>query len=163
MVAEFNNACFENKTGDLLTTETQFGTHILKIENQSPPVKKMQIATITRNIYAGDETNQDYYNRAVKFRGKATDLEKFTEQAREFGLDPRFAPNITKDQETIPGIEEPKSITKWAFSAEINSVSTIFSQTNEKYIVAVLTEAKEEGYATLESVQARNYHGRKRK
>ncbi len=154
MVTEFNNACFENKTGDLLTTETQFGTHILRIENQSPPVKKIQVATITRNIYAGDETNQDYYNRAVKFRGKATDLEKFTEQAREFGLDPRFAPNITKDQETIPGIEEPKSITKWAFSAEINSVSTIFSQTNEKYIVAVLTEAKEEGYATLESVQA---------
>ncbi len=53
---------------------------------------------MVRNIFASDETNQDYYNRAVKFRGKATDLEKFTEQAREFGLDPRFAPNITKDQ-----------------------------------------------------------------
>ncbi len=154
MVTEFNDACFENKTGDLLTTETQFGTHIIKIENQSRPVQKMQVATITRNIYAGDETNQDYYNRAVKFRGKATNLEKFTEQAREFGLDPRFAPNITKDQETIPGIDEPKSITKWAFSAEINSVSNIFSQSNEKYIVAVLTESKEEGYAPLKSVEA---------
>ena len=154
MVTEFNDACFENKTGDLVKTETQFGTHILKIENQSPPVKKVQVASITRNIYASDETNQDYYNRAVKFRGKATDLEKFTEQAREFGLDPRFAPNITKDQQTIPGIEEPKSITKWAYSAELNSVSNIFSQGNEKYIVAVLTEAKEDGYANLENVRA---------
>jgi len=154
MVTEFNNACFENKTSDLVTTETQFGTHIIKIEEQSRPVKKVQVATIIRNIYASDETNQDYYNRAVKFRGKATDLEKFTEQAREFGLDPRFAPNITKDQQTIPGIEEPKSITKWAYSSEINNVSNIFSQSNEKYIVAVLTEAKEDGYAALESVRA---------
>ncbi len=154
MVTEFNNSCFESKTGDLVTTETQFGTHILRIEDQSRPVKKVQVATIIRNVYASDETNQDYYNRAVKFRGKATDLEKFTEQAREFGLDPRFAPNITKDQQTIPGIEEPKSITKWAYTADLNSVSNIFSQSNEIYIVAVLTEAREEGYATLESVKA---------
>ena len=122
--------------------------------DQSRPVKKLQIASIVRNIYASDETNQDYYNRAVKFRGKATNLEKFTEQAIEFGLDPRFAPNITKDQQTIPGIEDPTRIIKWAFSADLNSVSNIFSQSDEKYIVAVLTEIKEDGYATLEDVRA---------
>jgi peptidyl-prolyl cis-trans isomerase D len=154
MVTEFNDACFENKTGDLVTAETSFGTHIIRIEDQSRAVRKMQVASIIRNIYPSDETNQDYYNRAVKFRGKATDLEKFTEQAREFGLDPRFAPNITRDQATIPGIEDPISIIKWAYSADVNSVSNIFSQSDEKYIVAVLTEAKEEGYAKLESVRA---------
>jgi peptidyl-prolyl cis-trans isomerase D len=35
----------------------------------------------------------------------------------------------------------------------VNSVSNIFSQSDEKYIVAVLTEAKEEGYASLEDVK----------
>lgn len=85
---EFNDACFEHRTGDLVTAQTTFGTHIIRIEEQSSPVRKMQVASITRNIYPSDETNQDYYNRAVKFRGKATDLEKFTEQAREFGIDP---------------------------------------------------------------------------
>jgi peptidyl-prolyl cis-trans isomerase D len=154
MVTEFNDACFENSKGDLVTTETMYGTHIVRIEEQSTPVRKVQVATVVRNIFASDETNQDYYNRAVKFRGKATDFEKFTEQAREFGLDPRFAPNITKDQQVIPGIEDPLQITKWAYSAELNSVSNIFSQSDEKYIVAVLTEAQEEGYASLESVRA---------
>lgn len=153
MVTPFNNACFENNKGDLLTTETQFGTHIIRIEEQSRPVKKVQVASVVRHIFASDETNQDYYNRAVKFRGKATDLEKFTEQSREFGLDPRFAPNITKDQSTIPGIEEPRQIIKWAYSSEVNSVSNIFSQSDDKYIIAVLTEAREEGYAELESVR----------
>ncbi|MCK5134779.1 MAG: SurA N-terminal domain-containing protein [Bacteroidales bacterium] len=154
MVTEFNNACFENRSGDLVTAETQFGTHIIRIEDQGRPVRKMQVATIVRNIYASDETNQDYYNRAVKFRAKSTDLEKFTEQAREFGLDPRFAPNISKDQQTIPGIEEPVRITKWAYSADVNSVSNIFSQGDEKYIIAVLTEAKEDGYAEINQIRA---------
>jgi peptidyl-prolyl cis-trans isomerase D len=154
MVTDFNDACFENRTGELVTAQTRFGTHIIRIDQQSRPVKKVQLATIVRNVYASDETNQDYYNRAVKFRGRATDLEKFTEQAREFGLDPRFAPNITKDQQSIPGIEEPTSLIKWAYSSEVNTVSNIFSQSDEKYIVAVLTEAREEGYADLEQVRA---------
>ena len=154
MVTAFNDACFENRKGDIVTTETQFGTHIIKIEEQSIPVQKIQLASVVRHIFASDETNQDYYNRAVKFRGKATDLEKFTEQAREFGLDPRFAPNITRDQASSPGIEDPIRITKWAFTSEVNSVSNIFSQADDKYIVAVLTEAREEGYAKLESVRA---------
>jgi peptidyl-prolyl cis-trans isomerase D len=153
MVNAFNDACFSNGKGDLVSAETQFGIHIIRIEDQSRPVRKVQVATIVHSIYASDETNQDYYNRAVKFRGKATNLEKFTEQAREFGLDPRFAPNITKDQQTIPGIEEPVQLIKWAYTAEVNSVSDIFSQSDEKYIVAVLTEAKEEGYASLEDVR----------
>jgi peptidyl-prolyl cis-trans isomerase D len=154
MVAEFNDACFENRTGDLVTAETRYGTHIIRIEDQSRPVKKVQVATIVRSIYASDETIQDYYNRAVKFRGKATDLDKFIEQAREFGLDPRFAPNITKDQQTIPGIEQPTSLIKWAYAADLNSVSTIFDQPDDKYIVAVLTDSREQGYASLESVKA---------
>ena len=153
MVAEFNDACFENQTGDVVIAETNFGIHIIRIENQSRSVRKLQLATIVRNIYASDETNQDYYNRAVKFRGKATNLEKFTEQAREFGLDPRFAPNITKDQQSIPGIEEPIPIIKWAFTSNVNNVSNIFSQSDDKYIVAVLTEAKEEGYAPLDNIR----------
>jgi peptidyl-prolyl cis-trans isomerase D len=153
MVTEFNDACFENKTGDLVTAETQFGTHIIRVEEQSRPVQKMQVASVIRYVYASDETNQDYYNRAVKFRAKASDLENFTEQAREFGIDPRFAPNITKDQQTIPGIDEPTSLIKWAYTSDVKSVSNIFSQTDEKYIVAVLTEAREDGYADVESVK----------
>jgi peptidyl-prolyl cis-trans isomerase D len=153
MVTPFNDACFGNEKGDLVTAQTSFGTHIIRIEDQSPRVRKMQLAEITRNIYPGDETTQDYYNRAVKFRGKATNLEKFTEQAREFGLDPRFAPNITKDQQSIPGIEDPIRIIKWAYDAEINDVSNIFSQGDEQYIVAVLTGASEDGYAKLEDVR----------
>ena len=50
MVTEFNNACFGNGKGDIVTAETQFGTHIIRIEEQSRPVRKIQMASIIRNI-----------------------------------------------------------------------------------------------------------------
>ena len=40
------------------------------------------------------------------------------------------------------------------YTSEVNSVSNIFSQSDDIYIIAVLTEAREEGFAKLESVRA---------
>ncbi len=152
METPFNNAAFENNKGDIVKATTRFGVHILMIEDQSRPVKKYQIATIVHSVYPSNETDQDYYNRAVKFRGKATNIDRFEEQASEYGMNPRIVPDITKDQRTIPGLENPVNIIGWAFSAEKGDVSTIFEAGNQ-YIVAALTEVKDDGYATPESVR----------
>ena len=153
METEFNDACFENSTGDLVTATTQYGIHIIRIDDQSRPVEKVQVATIVHNVIPSNATDQEYYNRAVKFRSKATNLEKFEEQATEFGLDPRVVPTITKDQRTVPGLENPVEIIGWAFSAELEDVSNIFVL-EDKYVVAALSEVNEEGYADLESVRS---------
>jgi len=147
-----NDACFENKTGDLLVASTNLGAHIIKIESQSKPVSKVQIATIVHNVIASNETDQEYYNRAVKFRAKSTSKEKFDEQAIEYGLDPRIVPGISKDQRKIDGLENPVSIISWTFSSEQNDVSNIFD-VEDKYIVATVTEVKEQGYADFEDVK----------
>lgn len=153
METPFNNACFSNNTGDLVKAETRYGVHIIRIENQSRPVEKVQVATIVHSVYPSNQTDQEYYNRAVKFRGKATNLSKFEEQAKEYGLDPRIVPNITKDQRTIPGLGNPVNMIGWAFSAEEGDVSTIF-EVEDQYIVAALTEVKEDGYSDFEDVRS---------
>ncbi len=153
METPFNNACFENSKGAIVNATTRYGVHIIKIEDQSRPVEKMQIATIVHSVYPSNETDQEYYNRAVKFRGKATNLTKFEEQSKEYGLDPRIVPDITKDQRAIPGLGNPVNIIGWAFNAEEGDISTIF-EVDDKYIVAALTEVKEDGYSDFESVEA---------
>ena len=153
METPFNNACFENSTGDLVKATTSYGEHIIRIEAQSNTVKKYQVASIVHNVIASNETDNEIYNRAVKFRGKATNIEKFEEQAKEYGLDPRIVPDITYDQRTIPGLENPIRMITWAFNAEDGEISSIFSL-NEQYIVAALTEVKEEGYADFETVRS---------
>lgn len=152
METPFNNACFENKTGEVVMASTRYGVHIIKIENQSRRVDKIQFATIVHNVFPSNETDQEFYNRAVKFRGKATNLAKFEEQAKEYGLDPRIVPDISKDQRTIPGLGSPVNIIGWAFNAEKGAVSSIF-EVDDKYIVAALTEVKEDGHSDFESVK----------
>jgi peptidyl-prolyl cis-trans isomerase D len=153
MEIPFNDACFSNQTGDLVKAETRFGVHIIRIENQSRPVEKVQVATIVHTVIPTNQTDQEYYNRAVKFRGKATNMAKFEEQAKEYGLDPRIVPNITKDQRSIPGLGNPVNMIGWAFAAEQGDVSTIF-EVEDQYIVAALTEVKEDGYSDFEDVRA---------
>lgn len=152
MEQTFNNACFENKSGDLVTATTRYGVHIIRIESQSRPVRKYQVATVVHRVIPSNETDQEIYNRAVKFRGKSTNLSKFEEQAREYGLDPRIVPDISKDQRTIAGLENPVNIIGWAYNAEEGDISNIFS-INDRYIVAALTDVKEQGYEDFESVR----------
>ena len=149
----YDDVCFESKVGDILTETVNYGVYIIKVENQSRPVKKYQIATVTHGVYPSNETDQEFYNRAVKFRGKATNLAKFEEQAREYGLDPRVVPDISKDQRTIPGLSSPEQIIGWAYNAKAGDVSTIYD-VDDKYIVAAVTEVIDDGYASLEDVKS---------
>lgn len=152
METPFNNACFENSTGDVVKATTRFGVHLIKIEAQSRPVEKVQIASIVHNVYPSNETDQDFFNRAVKFRGKATNVARFEEEAKEYGLDPRIVPDISKDQRTIPGLGNPVNIIGWAYNAEEGDISSIF-EVDEQYIVAALTEVNSDGYSDFESVR----------
>lgn len=153
METPFNDACFGNKAGELVMATTRYGVHIIKIESQSRPVRKYQIATIVHNVIPSNETDQEFYSNSVKFRSTATDAEKFEEQAIEYGLDPRVVADITKDQRTIPGLESPANIIGWAYGAEEGEVSKTIYENEDKYIVVALTEVNEEGYADFESVR----------
>jgi len=152
MVSEFNDACFTNPKGAVKLVETRYGYHIIKIIDESRPVKKVQVATIIMNLDPSDETYQEYYSRAVKFRSSASGPEKFFAQAKELGLDPRIVPDIASDQNAIPGLDNPREVIRWAYNAEKGDVSNIFDM-NDKYVVALLTEAHEDGYAELAEVK----------
>lgn len=152
MEKEFNDACFSNEKGDVVSAITRYGYHIIKIEDQSRDVQKFQVATIIHNVIPSNETDQEFYNRAVKFRGKSTTVEKFEEQATEYGLDPRIVPNISKDQRTIPGLDYAVRMISWTYQAEEGDISNIF-EIDDQYIVAALTEVNEEGYAEFEDVR----------
>lgn len=153
METPFNDACFENKTGDLVLATTRYGVHIVRVEAQSRPVEKYQVATIVHNVIPSNETDQMYYSQAVKFRSNAGNAEAFKEQAIEQGLDPRVVPNITKDQRTITGLESPAAIIGWTYSADEGDVSSTIYDFEDQYLVVALTDVKEEGYAEFESVR----------
>jgi len=152
MVKPFAEACFNANTGDIMVVKTTYGYHVVKVETQSPKVKKAKIATLEREVTSSDETNQEIYSRAVAFTAKSTDLEKFRAAYAEEKITPRFATDFGPNENVLPGLESSREIIRWAYENEKGSVSQIFDL-SDRYVIAGLTEVKEKGLAPLEDVK----------
>lgn len=152
MVKSFSDACFQNPKSTVTVVKTNFGYHVVRIEDQSPKVRKVKVGYLIREVNPSDRTYQNYYSLAVDFRNLSTNLEKFRQVCIDKNLTPRFATDFGPFENNLPGLENAREIIRWAYEEEKNSVSQIFDL-NEKYIVAALTDVKEKGYATLPSVK----------
>ncbi|MFW5821670.1 MAG: peptidylprolyl isomerase, partial [Bacteroidota bacterium] len=152
MVKPFNDFVFENETGDIGVVKTNFGYHVVKIENQSPQVRKAKLAIVERQVVPSDATYQDIYSNSVEFRSNASNLEEFREKYNELGLTPRFATEYGKNTKDLPGLENAREIIRWSFENEEGTISQIFDL-SDKYIVAALTDVNHQGIASFEDVR----------
>lgn len=151
MVKPFNDATFEGSKGDVAVVKTNFGYHIIRIDDQSPRVRKIKVAFLTKEVTASDQTVAQYYSDAVDFRSKSDNLEKFRQACVEKNISPRFASDFGPGEKNLPGLEGAREVIRWAYENEETSVSQIFDL-DERYIVAALTDVKEKGYASLSKV-----------
>jgi len=150
MVPEFQSACFHGKKGDLPIALSQFGYHLIEILDQSPYTRKTQVATIDRKIEPGTKTRQDVYNSAVDFVTKYHTSETFEKGVEEMNMVKRLADPLKENDKAIAGIENPREIIRWAFNADKGAVSTEPFSFPDKYVVAHLSEIREEGIAPME-------------
>jgi len=148
----FNDACFNGKKGEIVLVETQYGFHIINIQNKAKEVKKYQLATVVRNVVPSSNTYQQYYAEASKFAGLNPSYEEFNNAVQEQKLSKRYANKLNENQKKIAGLESPRTVVKWAFEADVNKVSDVFDL-GESYVVAVLIASRDEGIAPLESVK----------
>eukprot|EP01093_Parvamoeba_rugata_P009356 TRINITY_DN258_c0_g2_i1.p1 TRINITY_DN258_c0_g2~~TRINITY_DN258_c0_g2_i1.p1 ORF type:complete len:511 (+),score=136.00 TRINITY_DN258_c0_g2_i1:1059-2591(+) len=72
MVPKFNDFAFNNNEGSIGLVETDFGFHVIKIDDKEDVV---QIATISREIVASEETINTLFTNATKFEMETTDDE----------------------------------------------------------------------------------------
>ncbi len=154
MVAPFQKACFEAEKGDIVTAESQFGLHIIEVQNIGVKNKHVQVGFLTANITPSQQTITSIYNQASSFSGKNRTKEAFDQAVEELKLVPRVANNLKKTDRNIAGLESPRTLIRWAFNNEVGTVSDKVFEFGDKYVVALLTEAREKGTATFE--QAKN-------
>lgn len=151
MVAEFNNACFDGKKGDMPIVKTQFGVHLIEIMDKGPATRQIQVATVERKIEPSQKTYDFYYNKAGEFISKNSTGEAFDSAIVKQGLNKRIADNIRENDRTIPGLEQPRELIRWAYQAEKGDVSKVFTF-GDKYVIAHLVAIKEKGVLPMEDV-----------
>ncbi len=156
MAYDFNEAVINGNEGDIVMAETQFGFHIIEITGKKNPVKKVRVAQIIRDIIPSNQTYQDYYRESSALAGESENTEQFEENIADQGLNKRSTGFFDKSKNNFPGINNARSIVRWAFDeeTEINEVSPVFEE-SDKFIVAALVEERKAGYMPLEDVKER--------
>ena len=152
MVEEFNDACFNAKKGDLIIVKTQFGTHLIELLEKSKSTKKYEVAYLDRQITYSNTTYQNVFSRAGKFAAENSNYDQFNMSVSSQNLSRRFADELEENTITIPGLDNPRELVRWAYNSKVGDVSDVFEFGN-KIVVATLTSIKKEGLKELEDVR----------
>jgi peptidyl-prolyl cis-trans isomerase D len=149
MVPEFQNACFYGKKGDLPIALSNYGYHLIEVLNQSNSSSKTAIATVNIKVEPGATTRQSIYNQATDFVANYHDKDAFEKGAEKLNLPIRVADPLLEGDKTIAGVENARDIVRWAYKANKGDISEPFTAEN-KYIVAYISQIREEGVASLD-------------
>ena len=151
-VEPFKNAGLDNKKGDFVVVESQFGFHIMEVLDSKGALKKVQVATIERKTEASSKTMQAAFLKASEFSGKNNTNDLFQKAVVENKLNKRVVESIKENDKTLSGIESPRPLIRWVYENEKAAVSEPFDFGN-KYIVASIIDIKLKGFATLDQVK----------
>lgn len=158
MIVPFNNACFSGKKGDLLTVETTYGVHIIRILDQSKKVRKYDIGVVDRKVIPSSATTQKIYAEASQFAGTNDTYEKFNKAVAAGNLNKKLALNVTPEQKELPGLVQSRGLVMSLFersekgSIVLDGNSQAIFELTDMYIVAYCTRVQKEGIAPVEDV-----------
>ncbi len=169
MVKRFNDLIFyEAKVGKLYTIATQFGVHLVEVEDKKFINEKegVQLATISENYIPSQETQDSLYNVAQSFISSSRTLEDL---AQEIAEKPEFrlqkAEPVSENGfmfASFGGGSVSRDIIRWAYDdniddGDLSSVVYIYQNPelfyNNRYVIAGLDKTQSEGYPDPESVR----------
>lgn len=153
MADEFNDFCFGNEVGAIGLVETEFGFHVIKVDDKQDLV---QVATLAREIQPSEETINSLFTEATRFEMAVGDAEAeaFSDIAKEDNFTVRPVNKIKEMDENLPGLDSQRSIVQWAFNDDTN-VGEIkrFDLTNG-YAIVQLTKKFKEGTMSVEDASS---------
>ena len=153
MVRPFNDTCFMGKVGKLYVVPTQYGFHLIEIQEKGVETKKVQLATLAAKIEASTATRNKIYADANKFAGENNTAALFQKSIETNSkVDKRVATELKPADRVISGIESARQIVRWMFESKKGDVSSVFDCTNS-FVVACIKATREKGAAELESVK----------
>jgi peptidyl-prolyl cis-trans isomerase D len=152
MVAPFDDAAFSGKKGDLKIVESQFGVHLIEIEDTKGSSKAVKVAVVDIPLRASSETQTAVYSKAQGFLGSLT-KDNFDQQAKKDGVKKQTATDVSGTAASVAGIASARDLVRWAFGAEKGDISDKVYIEGDQYVVARLVQIKPKGTLSLDDVK----------
>lgn len=139
--------------GKCVKMTTNYGIHVVKVTERTKPMKKVQLALLTKEIISSPATFQDYYSKANNLASRSEGkLEKFNQIVDEEKLPVVPAFNVVEGAKKLSMYENTREVTRWIYEAKEGDVSPIITVDNKYFFVVALTKVREEGYASVNSM-----------
>jgi peptidyl-prolyl cis-trans isomerase D len=150
-VQPFNDFIFGNDIETIGLVETDFGFHVIRIDDKEDQVL---LATIVMELEPSEETTNQLFSDATKFEIAVAEKD-FQETAKESDYVVRPVNKIKVLDENLPGIGNQRPIIKWAFDEETKVGNIKRFNIPNGYVIAQLTKKTEKGLITPEEASAR--------
>ncbi len=146
------DSTFFADVGDVKLVPSRVGYHIIKVTDQSPLKKRVQVGMIVNEVEYSEETYQEMYAKAHKFAGENNTLDEFLKAANDKGYTVHQAQKVDPNQRSIQEVENARPVIRWAYDANENDVSKAF-EIKDKFVIAALIDKQKEGVAPFEQVK----------
>ncbi len=148
MTKDFNDFIFDNKTGTLGVVETEFGFHVVEVQQQKNKQKAMKFATISKEIEASEKTLNEVFASASRFE-LAAQKGDFSQIAKEQELAVKPVNKIGALDASIPGIGNNRSIVNWAFGEDASVGDVKRFSILDGYVIVQLTRKSPKGLMSI--------------
>ncbi len=153
MVPAFNDFVFTNNAGTIGVVETQFGFHVIDIQEQTEKEKAVKLATVSRAIEPSEKSMNNLFAEVTKFELSARDGD-FASLAKENNKEVKPVKEIQELDENIPGIGAQRNIVQWAFEEDTEVGDIKRFEVRDGYVVAQVTAANKKGTRSVEAASS---------
>lgn len=151
---EFADFAFEGKPGEKKTVKVDndayAGYHYIEILEQKGMQPAVKMATVSKALYPGDNTENAAYAKATEFAGRNNTAKAFDEAVKKDNANKRNGDNVKANDFMIAGFGSAREVIRWMYDAEVGDVSPVFALDN-RYVVAKLSGKQEKGLMKLDA------------
>lgn len=147
MVPQFNDFVFNNAVGSIGLVETDFGFHVIKVNDKYDAVL---LGTVAQKIEPSEATIDAIYTKASQFESDANENKDFAALAKKAGTEVIPATNIKAIDEFIQGLGSQREIVRWSFNSDTNTGDVKRFDVPQGFVIAKLKEKNESGLISLD-------------
>lgn len=153
MVGPFDQAAFEGSVGDMPIVTTQFGAHLIVIENKGIP-QKYKILAVDKLVRPSEETIENVYEVADEYVANYFSADSLIAACEAEGRRVKSADGIVKEQAQLPNMQESERVLSWLYDpkTEENDMSDVIELT-DRLIIAAFYKNHEDGVQPFEEVK----------
>ena len=133
------------RPGAIAKMETDYGLHIVSVTDRTAPMKKVQLAILSKEALASKETFQDYYAQANDLASRCEgNIENFDRITLEEELPVVPANNVLESARQLSRFDDVREVIRWIYD----------DKTKVGDVSPIIKAVREDGYAPVNNVAA---------